>query len=56
VQLLKEDGLHSDPAEERCRHQERDYPLQGLFTVKFLQQQGKLLLLVLSLRLGIISQ
>jgi hypothetical protein len=56
VQLLKEDGLHSDPAEKGRRNQEWNNSLQCFFSVEFLQQQWKLLFLVESLRLGVIGE
>ena len=51
VQLLEQDGLNANPAEKWGCHQKWDYALQGLLFVEFLQQQGKLQLLVLCLRL-----
>ena len=56
VQLFEENRLDSYPAEEWHRNQEWYNPLQCFFSVKFLKQQWKLLLLVESLCLGIIGQ
>ena len=38
VQLLEQDGLHANPGEERRCYHERNYPLQGLLVVEFLQE------------------